>query len=33
MHKGRNHGNIYSAEDCGISIVKIIFIYYFRYFE
>lgn len=31
VHKGGKHDNIYSAMDCGISIVVIVFIYYFRY--
>jgi len=31
VHKGGKHDNIYSVRDCGISIVIIIFIYYFRY--
>ena len=33
VHKGARYGNIYSAEDCGIYIVIIIFIYYFLHLE
>ena len=33
VHKGGKHVNIYIAEDCGISIVIVIFIHYFQYLE